>query len=258
MRARARVVAERGPGGATRLSVLRSESPLLLRRTGPPGGDGRAAEVHLVGGAAGPLGGDDLRLSVEVGPGARLCLRTAAAALALPGASGAASGMAVEVTVAAGGHLDWLPEPLIAGRGCRHRATARVRLAAGASLCWREELICGRHGEQPGDASTRLTVSYDDLPLYDQELAVGPDAPGWAGPAVLAGARATGSLLRVDPAWLTGAPPPEHHGPEAVTMPLAGPAVVTTAVGADAARLRRRLDAQCPYSGGVKHSATLA
>ena len=79
MRARARVVVAAG-----RLAVLDSRAPLVLRRTGPD-------EVYLVGGAAGPLGGDDLCLSVEVGTGDRLRLRTAAASVALPGPDGAPS-----------------------------------------------------------------------------------------------------------------------------------------------------------------------
>jgi urease accessory protein len=42
-------------------------------------------------------------------------------------------------------------------------------------------------------------VNLDGHPLYRHELAVGPDADGWNGPAVLGTARATGSVLLVDP-----------------------------------------------------------
>ena len=58
MRARAELVAEAGPGGAVRLPVLRSQAPLILRRT--------ADAVYLASGAAGPLGGDRLELRIEV------------------------------------------------------------------------------------------------------------------------------------------------------------------------------------------------
>ena len=64
MRAYARVVAEADGHGGTRLVRLRGEPPLLPRRTGTGTGP---ATVHLVGGAAGPLGGDELRLDIEVG-----------------------------------------------------------------------------------------------------------------------------------------------------------------------------------------------
>jgi urease accessory protein len=239
MRATARVVAARGPDGVTRLPVLRSQSPLLLRRTGPVGED---AEVHLVGGAAGPLGGDRLRLEVEVGPGAGLCLRTAAASVALPGHDGDWSRVEVAATVAPGGRLAWLPEPLVAAHGCRHQADSRVTLADGGRLTWRDELVCGRHGEACGDAVVTLAVAYGGRPLYRHQLAVGPQAPGWDGPAVLGGARATGALLRVDPDWADGPPDPMLLGPTAALLPLAGPAVLATATGPDAATVRRHLD----------------
>ncbi len=111
MRAEARIVAESDGLGGTRLTVLRGQSPLLLRRTGPRTGEG--VTVHLVGGAAGPLRGDELRLDIEVGPGARLELLSVAAQLALPGRPAPASRLTVTATVAAGGSLRWLPEPLI-------------------------------------------------------------------------------------------------------------------------------------------------
>ena len=246
MRASARVVAVRA-GGVTRLPVLRGQSPLLLRRTAALG---PVASVRLVGGAAGPLGGDDLRLTVEVGPGARLVLRTVAASVALPGPNGAASRVSVEATVAAGGRLDWYPEPLVAAAGCHHLATARVTLAEGAALAWREELVCGRHGEQPGDATVALSVTYDGRPLYQQELAVGPSAPGWAGPAVLDGARVVGATLYVHPGWSARPPTPVVLSPTAAVMPLSGPGVLATATGPDATVVRRALAAAADHVAG--------
>ncbi len=83
MTATARVVAVADVNGITRLPVLSSQAPLVLRRT--------PAAVYLVGGAAGPLGGDDLTLMIEVGDGATLRISTAAASVALPGATGTAT-----------------------------------------------------------------------------------------------------------------------------------------------------------------------
>ncbi|RZU48987.1 UreD urease accessory protein [Krasilnikovia cinnamomea] len=242
MRAAARIVAEADGRGGTRLSVLRGEPPLLLRRTGAAGGP---ATVHLVGGAAGPLGGDDLRLDVEVGPGAWLEVRSVAAtlalpgppdgsvaaalalpgpsgesvaaALALPGPSGESVAAAlalpgppgesvaaalalpgrpgvppsrfeVRASVAARATLCWLPEPLIAGAGCDHRAVTRVEVADGGTLLWRDDLACGRHGEPPGDVHTDVTIRYAGSTLYRHELAIGPQSPGWSGAAVLGAA----------------------------------------------------------------------
>ncbi|MFI6271578.1 hypothetical protein [Micromonospora zamorensis] len=136
MRALARLVAQADGRGGTVLVELHGETPLLLRQTPADGG---VATVHLVGGAAGPLAGDDLRLEIEVGPGAAVRVHT---------------------------HVDY------AGR-----------------------------------------------PLLRQSLAVGPRAPGWAGPAVLGGAPATGSLLVVDPS--RPADPAAVDGTVA-RLPLAG------------------------------------
>lgn len=233
MRALARIVAEADGRGGTRLARLRGEPPLQLRHT--PDGSG-AATVHLIGSAAGPLGGDDLRIEIAVGAGAVLCVRTVAASIALPGRDGARSRVSVTATVAGGGELRWLPEQLVAAAGCRHLAVSTVELAGGARLLWREELVCGRHGEQPGEAVISTSVSYGGAPLLRQSLTIGPGTPGWDGPAVLGGARATGSLLRVDPDTDPGGP--AVLGPTAVRMPLSGPATLVSATADDAHRLR--------------------
>jgi urease accessory protein len=258
MRARARVVAEADGRGGTRLTVLRGDPPLLPRRTG--GGSG--VTVHLVGGAAGPLGGDDLRLDVEVGPGARLTVRSVAASLALPGPHGAPpSLLAVRASVAAGAGLCWAPEPLIAAAGCRHRAVADVTVAAGGRLLWRDELVCGRHGEEPGEVDTDTTVRYAGATLHRHQLAVGPRAPGWAGAAVLGGARAVGSLLLAGPglaapganasSLLAGLPPVRAPGPACAVMALAGPGLLALVVGVDSRAVRAALDPLCAAGPGV-------
>ncbi|MEH1014798.1 urease accessory protein UreD [Micromonospora sp. CPCC 206060] len=238
MRALARVVARADGHGGTRLTELRGESPLLLRQT--PGGTG-ALTVYVVGGAAGPLAGDDLRLEIEVGPGAALRVCGVAASVALPGRPGAVSRMQVHAVVGAGGALHWLPEQLVAARGCAHLSEARVKLAAGATLSWRDELICGRYDEPAGNATVYTSVDHDGRPLLRQSLAVGPDAPGWDGPAVLGGARATGSLLLVEP---TGGSRSTavHPGGSAARLPLHGsPATLFTATAPDARLLRDQL-----------------
>jgi urease accessory protein len=223
MRARARIVATAdGPRG-TRLTVLYGEPPLLPRRTGPAGGE---AQVHLVGGAAGPLGGDVLAIEVEVGEGAHLCVRGVAASLALPGASGHRSRLTVTARVAAGGRLRWLTEPLIGAAGCDHESHSIVELAEGAALVWREELVCGRYGEPAGDVRLATTVRYGGRTLLRNDLAVGPHAPGWDGPAALDGGRAAGTVVVVDPAWTSAGSPP------AAVLGRIGPAAVPGRIGA--------------------------
>lgn len=211
MRASARIVARSQPDGTTRLTTLAGEAPLLLRRTGqrrPPESGTAAdaagpvpAQVHLVGGAAGPLGGDELRCSVDLGPGARLEVRSVAASVALPGPNGRESSLEIHVRVGEGAALSWSPQPLIAARGARHRTFTRVELASDARLVWRDELVLGRDDEEPGSAATRLRVIRDGRVLLDHEIAVGPRHPGSLGPSGSGGHRALGTMLIVEPAW---------------------------------------------------------
>ena len=77
MRTLVEVVACRGPGGRTVLPVVRGGGQYAVRRTGP-------ATVHLVATAFGPLGGDDATIRLVVEEGARLSVRSVAAAVALP------------------------------------------------------------------------------------------------------------------------------------------------------------------------------
>ncbi len=240
MKACARISATADGRGVTRLTELYGEAPLLPRLTGPE-------QVHLVGGAAGPLGGDRLRLEVTVADGARLTMRTVAATVALRGCG--QSVLEVAVRVGRDASLRWLPEPLIAAAGCDHRVVSTVELDAGARLVWREELILGRHGESPGDVSTALRVRLDGVPLVHQELAAGPRSDGWAGAAVLGDERTVGSLLLVnpeppDPATAGNGRVKDDPAVVGAWMSLAGPGYLGTAVAADAHTLRAWLDAR--------------
>ena len=234
---RAEIVAEPGPGGGTRLPVLRSAAPLVLRRT--------PEAVYVVGAAAGPLGGDQLSLRVTVRAGASLCLRTVAASVALPGLDDAESVLTVTATVEPGGTLKYLPEPVVIADNARHATDIRVTLAESARLILREELILGRHGEQGGAYRGSLRADYAGRPLLRQSLEVSGTDEATRGPAILSGHRACGTLLRVGPGLpgsaitAAGAPCADH---QVAVMPLAtGPAALITALANDAVTLRRRL-----------------
>jgi urease accessory protein len=239
------------PGGAvrSRIRTLRSQAPLMLRPTHPKGpepwtgDDAGASRVCLAAGAAGPIGGDAYTLDVEVGAGSSLVLREISASLLLPGPHAEQSTLRTTVQVGAGATLVWLPEPMIAARGCHHRTDVRVELAAGARLVLREELLLGRHGEQPGAVAARVRIRLDGRPLLHQDLTLGPGAVGWDSAAVTGGRRAFGSLVVVDPAWEDTPPPAALLGDAAAVLPLPGPAALVSAVAADALQLRDCLDA---------------
>jgi urease accessory protein len=228
-----------GPGGA--LPVLRGDGPLALRRTRAAG---PYAQVTIVGAMSAPLGGDRLRLTAVVEPGAALRVTSAAATVALPGSDPASAPATYDttLTVADDAELHWLPEPLVSARGSDLAATTRIDLAPTARLLYREQQILGRADEDPGRLTTRLTVHRAGRPLLDQELAYGPGAaPGWDGAAVLGGHRAVGQLLVVDPSFEDKPPEPALIGDTAALTPLVGPAALVTAVAPDALALRRLL-----------------
>ena len=249
MRARAALTAEADATGRTRLTLVRSEAPLVLRPT--------ADAVYLAAGAAGPVGGDDLGLTVTVGPGACLTLRTVAATVALPGPLGrpppaASPGPAespgpgesvfrLAASVGAGGRLAILPEPTVVAANAHHRVASTVEVAAGGALVLREEVILGRHGETGGTYRGLSHVDVAGAPLLRHELVLDGADPAAVGPAAAVGAHACGSLLVVHPAWDPVHRPAGYVGPGAAAMPLAGPGLLVTAVAGDARTLRARL-----------------
>ncbi|MFH8371250.1 urease accessory protein UreD [Streptomyces sp. NPDC018031] len=244
--AAARISAVPDGRGGTALAELDGQGPLALRRLATRGPEARVA---LVGAMSAPLGGDRLGLTAELADGARLRFSTTAATIALPGRTGAPAHYDTSITVGEHAELAWLPEPLISAHGSDLRMHTRITLAATARLTFREEQVLGRAGEGPGSLATRLTVYRSGVPLLDQESAYGPRAPGWDGPAVLGGHRAVGQLLVVDPAFADRPPRLPRLGDTAVATPLAGPAVLVTAVAADALRLRRLFDDASDLTG---------
>ncbi len=189
--------------------------------------------VYLVGTAAGPIGGDEVMLEIEITEGADLTIRSAAAMIALPGPPGARSRLTVRANVA--GRLRWLPEPSIAARGCDHIVDVRLRIGEGGRVEWRDELVLGRDGEPPGAWTSFLSADHDEAPLLRQSIAIG--ANGWDGPAVAGDSRAIGSILLAGETY-----PGPVAGKGFAVLPLAGRGALVTAVAENALTLRARLD----------------
>lgn len=256
------------------VSTLHSDAPMMLRMarpkapepwvwtlgdTGGPGGSGEVLRVAVAAGAAGPVGGDQLDLTVEVGAGSSLVLSEISPTLLLPGPHGERSCTRVRIHVAVGATLIWLPEPMIAAHGCDHVHDVAVHLADGARLFMREEILLGRHGEPSGQVGQRISVRLAGRPLYCQELQAGTrDA---ATPALLGDHRAVGSIVIVDPAWVEDPPPGRRLTGEAAVLPLAGPAAVISALAGDNLQLRSQLNAGlttlgAPWTPAPEHPRT--
>ncbi len=174
--------------GCSVADVIRGEAPLLMRVTGHA-----PLTVHLVGGAAGPLGGDRLRLRVDVGADTDLRVRSVAATLAQPGPHGGPSTACTTATVAGGARLDWCPEPTIAVAGCHHTARTHVIAALGSDVRWVDELVGGRHGAPAGSVVLHQRIELGGAPLLHHTV-----RPSWTS-AAPAG-RAIVSAVWVGPA----------------------------------------------------------
>ena len=175
-------------------AVLRAEAPLLLRVT-----DQTAEQltIHLVGGAAGPLGGDHLDFDLAVGSGARLTVRSVAASLAQPGRE-RESVSTVRVHVAAGASLDWWPQPLLSIAGSSHTirtvvdvdrdvdAQTDVETDAGtdaslhqpATIRWVDEVVLGRSGEKSGNLVVDQRFTVAGVPLVCHRTTFDPLCAG--------------------------------------------------------------------------------
>jgi urease accessory protein len=127
--------------------------------------------VHLVSAAATPLGGDTIDIRVVVEAGARLNLRSAAAAVVLPGADSLTSHARWDIEVS--GDLDIDLEPTIVAAAARHVSTVTLTLRDDARVRFRERVQIGRCDEREGFWSGSLKADRVDRPLLRHRLELG-------------------------------------------------------------------------------------
>ena len=127
--------------------------------------------VHLVSAAATPLGGDTLNIRLIVEPDARLKLRSAAAALVLPGPHTATSQARWEIDVC--GILDVDLEPTVIAAAARHWSSAFVRLHGEGQLRFRERVQIGRNGEHAGFWSGSMRADRQGRPMLRHRMELG-------------------------------------------------------------------------------------
>jgi urease accessory protein len=215
------IVARAGRGGRTVLPVVRASGQLAVRRTGP-------VTVHLVATAFGPLGGDDARIVLVVEEGARLTVRSAAAALALP-ARGATRTSVQRITASVAGTLDLRLEPTVVAAGAHHLAELSAELTDGAVLSATEQVLLGRTGEEPGRWTGTTRIERDGRPLLHTTVGIGPGEAAWLPPVAPPRAYASTVHIADDAAEVA-------TGEDAVRLPLPG-GWVTTAWGTELHRV---------------------
>ena len=166
------------------LDVARVERRSVVRRafaTSPlrlltPKNHGSAAWVYASSYGGGLVGGDDVRLTVRVGPEASVFLSSQASTKVYR--SHASASLQLEADVAAGGQLILWPDPVVCFAGSTYRQEQRVDLAADAGLILVDTLSSGRKasGERWlfSEYASRLTVRYDGRPILRDALRLSP------------------------------------------------------------------------------------
>jgi urease accessory protein len=150
-------------------------SPRVVRH------DAGGAQVALVATTASLLGGDHLRLLVEVGTGLHLDLHDVAGTVAYHG-RGAGARVEVDLRVHPGATLCWAGEPLVVTDGSRVVRTLTVDVADGGRLLLRDRVALGRAGQEGGRLDCHTTKTYAGRPALVEDLGVraglGPGALG--------------------------------------------------------------------------------
>lgn len=209
--------------------------PIVLRPTGQ-------ASVHLVHGAGGPLAGDAFSLAIEIGPGAELDLRSAAATLVQPGLEPGAARWDVTATVAEQAALHWAPEPTIVTDGAALESTVRVDIGAGGSAVVQEIVVLGRHGKRGGRYRGSLVATVAGEPLCTHVTLLDGHDTALSGPGGIAGARAVATVLVAGRDGGSGAG--EQPGARWAWTGLDGPGAMLLAVGAPGA-VTRIVEREC-------------
>ena len=126
--------------GRTSRRDVREQGPLRVRF---PNTDSDALEAIIVNTAGGIAGGDALSIDVSVGENAKLVLGTAAAEKVYR-SHGPDARLALNLEIASGGQLAWLPQETIMFDRARLSRRIDVALASNASAVVVESIVFGR------------------------------------------------------------------------------------------------------------------
>ncbi len=184
-----RIRAERRPHGV-RVALA---GDLLRPQRVADGPDG--PRVGLVATTALLLGGDEVELAVELGPGTTLDLFDVAGTVAYHGRGRAAS-WRTSITVADGACLTYAGQPFVVSDGADVDRTLSLDLAASGRLRLRETLVLGRDGQIGGRVRSRADLRVGGVEAWREETDLDP-----AGirnlPGMLADRRVIDTLLTV-------------------------------------------------------------
>ncbi|MCX4444832.1 urease accessory protein UreD [Streptomyces sp. NBC_01789] len=160
--------------GSTRLSVIPAQhrsrvhhtTGHLTARIMDQGPDG--ARVGLLSTHALLLAGDDVRIAVDVAPGAWLDVVETTGTIAYGGAK--PSSWTVDANVGDGAVLTWAGKPFVVSDEIATHRSTRIRLHGTGKVLMQEKVVLGRAGQTGGDVSTALEASDDTGPVQVEHL----------------------------------------------------------------------------------------
>lgn len=184
-------------GAATRLTQRQHLGPLRVQKALYPEGEA-VCHAILLHPPAGIAGGDELEIKAALAPEAHALLTT-------PGAgkwyrtSAPWARQAVQLDVAAGAKLEWLPQETIFFKGCRAQIDHRVRLSENARYLGWDVWCMGRaaSGERFDQGALRVTteIRLNDQALWVEQGSLTGGSNLLTSPAGLAGRSVCGTLL---------------------------------------------------------------
>ena len=152
-----------------------------------------ATRAHVAVAAAGMvlLGGDHLRIGIDVGPGCTLEIEDVGGTVAYPGAR---SSWILDVRIRAGGMLLWHGLPFVVTDGADVERVSTLTLEPDARAVIRETLVLGRHGERGGRLISAQEVVDESGPVLVERLEADGNAPE---PGVLGSVRVIDAVVAV-------------------------------------------------------------
>lgn len=186
--------------GRTRPVRIGESGPLRVRI---PNTEGRSLEAVMMNTGGGIACGDRFDISVKAGEGSDLVTTTPAAERCYR-SDGAVAAVDVDLQIAPGARLAWLPQETLLYNEGRLRRRLSADLAADAELLMFECVVFGRtaRGEtvETGLFEDRWRISREGRLVYADTLRLdGPIQSLLDRPAVAKGARALATLLYVAP-----------------------------------------------------------
>lgn len=152
----------------TKLTKALAQAPLKIQRAFYPEGPELCHSV-LLHTAGGMVGGDRLIQTIQLDTDAQVLLTTAAASKVYK-SQGDITQQNIEIQLANGAYLEWLPQETVIFNDAIYQQTMRVDLGENACFCGWEMTRLGRtaRGEQflSGDWRSRLEIWQGGQPLW--------------------------------------------------------------------------------------------